>query len=605
MITMSRRIHGFLAINIALVVLRSAVAQSSAPTVTITTEQPNIFLGDTAIIQVVVLDAPDASQPTLETPARIKPESFPRQDNSSHFVSIVNGRRIEHNETRFVYPFRVTPTSAGTVTIGPARLTIEGVEYVTDTLTLTVSPPVPRDDMRLALMLDKESGYVGEPILLTLTWSILSNVSDYSFSIPPLETSIEVYDAPAPTPTAQDIRSGRYLNVEFLGSTVSAERGVITLGGQSWTTLTVRKILIPTAPGEFTIGPGMIRANIQVGRRRSGFFGDDPVYSRAVVPSQSVALRVEPLPEDGKPNDFSGLVGDYHLAARLARDEMKVGDPVLLTIRISGSSPIDRAPIAELLNQPAMKNAFFVAPDESTTRIENGSLILEINARPINEQIDELPSLSLSYFDPVLGAYKIARSTPQRVVVNPTRFVTLDDAVGADVARPAAIESNSGGLAHIFITEDVLSDREFDPFVFLRSPITLAVGAAPPAFWMLASGVILARRRFQSRATASISKLIRAVRTSVRTAETAGAIGVALRMYLQLRFDASPTTAPEDARRMLNQHGSDAGGSMHDLLVRCDESAFARRQDGDMEALRTAAITLIDSIERNHRRDNA
>ena len=579
----------------------SVAAQSKPVSVSLNMDQSTVYAGDTATAQVVVLNADDPSQPALDAPPGVTLTPMPRQDSSSHFVSIINGRRSERGETKFVFPYQFTPASPGQFTLGPARVTINGVEHVSAPLTVSVRAPEQRSDSRLTLSLDHQTVYTGQPVTLTFTWYISKNVTAFSFAAPSLESIGDLYDPPAPTPTARDIRAGRYMEVDFLGSTTIAKQDRTTVDGQTWTTLTLKKILVPNAAGQFTLGPATVRANIEVGRRRSGFFGDDRIYDRAVTPSNTVSLTVRNLPASNRPPGFSGLVGVYRLSARLAKADMKVGDPVKLTVRVSGPAPIERALSVDLLAQTALTNSFRISPDDTSSKVEGGSLVIETSARPIDDHIDQLPALSLPYFDPELGEYHIASSKPQPITVRPTRRVTIDDAVGANPStrEPTDITSNVGGLAHNYTTPDALIDQRFDAIVFVRSPMGLTLALAPPATWLLASVGLLIRRRLNrdtagARAKQAHTKCAAAIGRSTSATD----VGSALRAYLHDRLDSPLTVSPTDAQLLLEPFAPKAAEQLNNILEHCDQSAFAGADNDDHLAdLMSDSIALLKSID--------
>ena len=55
------------------------------------------------------------------------------------------------------------------------------------------------------------------------------------------------------------------------------------------------------------------------------------------VNSQPLKLTVLPLPEQGKPEGFYGLVGRYTIEASATPTQVSVGDPITLIIKIGGS----------------------------------------------------------------------------------------------------------------------------------------------------------------------------------------------------------------------------------------------------------------------------
>src|SRR5262249_40120157 len=68
------------------------------------------------------------------------------------------------------------------------------------------------------------------------------------------------------------------------------------------------------------------------------FFGGDPFGARRPITVQSEPLHLEvlPLPDAGKPADFSGAVGTFDLHVSASPRELKAGDPVTITTTVEG-----------------------------------------------------------------------------------------------------------------------------------------------------------------------------------------------------------------------------------------------------------------------------
>src|SRR5690606_9387310 len=83
------------------------------------------------------------------------------------------------------------------------------------------------------------------------------------------------------------------------------------------------------------------------GEERPGFF-DSPLRDRTrtqrvVIASDPVTLEVRPLPAEGRPAGFNGLVGRYDLSVTADRERASVGDPIGLSLRIRGPEPMSGA----------------------------------------------------------------------------------------------------------------------------------------------------------------------------------------------------------------------------------------------------------------------
>ena len=85
------------------------------------------------------------------------------------------------------------------------------------------------------------------------------------------------------------------------------------------------KFIYPLSSGSYTIGP--ITLGVQT----------DPFFGRQIkITSKPAEIEVLPLPQEGKPADFSGLVGDFRVSAAAEPLETKLNEPIELKIDIVG-----------------------------------------------------------------------------------------------------------------------------------------------------------------------------------------------------------------------------------------------------------------------------
>ena len=569
--------------------------------VRLTTERPTVFVGDATVVNVVVLNADNPTAPNLQTPPGVDVEAMARQEAVSQFITTVNGRRQTRREVRYTYPFVVTPTAPGRYVIGPAQVTVDGVGHMAPPITIVATEPTRRDDLQLRLELEKTTAYVGEPVTLLVTWMMRSNISNqFTFTLPGLPPSIEAYDVPSPTPNAHDIRAGRYAEFEFLGSTVIAERATLVEQGVEWTTYSFRKVLIATEPGAFDIGPAYFRGAVEVGRRRTPF-GVEPTHQRVVVPSGRAMFEATPLPDSNRPGDFSGLVGAYRVTSRLNRTDMNVGDPVTLSVRISGPPPIARATTVDVFANPTLQRDFRISRDDIITRIDGGTLLIETTIRPLSDRVDALPGLSFSYFDPESGAFERAETNPIPITVHETRIVTAEDALGAELSSDQTLSSQDGGFAHLYLGDHVVRDQRYDVETFLRSPLGVTAIAAPPAMWLSIIALGAGRRLSATRRVRNPSRrAATTARTSIKAAESPNDVAQAIRAYLNVAIGTDPAASPQDVAAALSPHDQDISEAAASLLSRLDEAAFAGAAQVDIAALRQEAASIVESVRTTH-----
>jgi len=114
------------------------------------------------------------------------------------------------------------------------------------------------------------------------------------------------------------------------------------IDGVKYSVVEFKKVfLFPQRSGTLEIDPLEIDCVVRTeNKRRRSFF--DPNYEDNVYSRKGNGLKIEviPLPEQGKPKDFSGAVGNFTFKAQLNKEKVKTNDAINLNITISGKGNI-------------------------------------------------------------------------------------------------------------------------------------------------------------------------------------------------------------------------------------------------------------------------
>ncbi len=144
-----------------------------------------------------------------------------------------------------------------------------------------------------------------------------------------------------------------------------------------------------------------------------------PPEKRITIPSLSITVL--PFPAVGQPASFNGSVGrfDFDLEPPSNR-EVRVGDPVNLTITVHNVKPLDPLFAPDVANQPGISGLFRV--EESSPMPEGEtSYLYSIKLTPLNSLAKTIPSISWSSFDPKGEEYLTWQSEPVEIdLLEPT-----------------------------------------------------------------------------------------------------------------------------------------------------------------------------------------
>ncbi len=144
-----------------------------------------------------------------------------------------------------------------------------------------------------------------------------------------------------------------------------------------------------------------------------------------------------PVPQDHRPANFSGAVGLFDIEAHANPTEVRVGDPINLTIDIFGSGPLDTLPPPLLASDPALTRDFRVPTEPLAGETRSGTRHFEVVIRATNDRITEIPAIEYPYFDPDAERFVIARSDP----------ITLEVEPAAELALPEPTQLTAPGIA--------------------------------------------------------------------------------------------------------------------------------------------------------------
>ncbi|MFH0782716.1 MAG: BatD family protein [Pseudomonadota bacterium] len=130
------------------------------------------------------------------------------------------------------------------------------------------------------------------------------------------------------------------------------------------------------------------------------------------VVSPPVSFNVIPLPTANQPKDFSGAIGDFTLKVSTDRQDLVVGEPLKLSMEISGRGNFDRVEAPSFPDDPAWKTYTPSATFTSDGTSSSGTKVFDQAVIAKNDGVKEIPSLSFSYFDPVKKDYITRTSAP-------------------------------------------------------------------------------------------------------------------------------------------------------------------------------------------------
>jgi hypothetical protein len=390
------------------------VSPLQSQNVTATVDQTRIGLNETFTLVVEVSgNGGEPKLPDMNAFASLAGTS------TSTNIQMVNGRFSQSVSYQYTFFAR----TAGKFTIGAVEVESNGEVSRTQPIEIEIvagstSPAQPQTpqggagrgqqpapsgapnlegNLYLEAKLDRSRVYQNEPVIVRYRLYTRLNISSYGISTLPNYSGFWTEDFPMP----QQPRTSREV-----------------INGQTYLVAEIKKTaLFPQSVGRKKLEPLVIECEVQLPRRRSrdifDQFFDDPFFNRTTrqpVSSRPAEIEVLPLPEDGKPADFSGAVGSFSLTASVDRSLVKTNEAITLKVRASGTGNIKVLP-APQIDLPADFEVYDpkVAENIGHDRDQiSGSKTWEYVMVPRFPGSHEIKPITLSYFDPRAKAYKTA-----------------------------------------------------------------------------------------------------------------------------------------------------------------------------------------------------
>jgi len=573
------------------------------------------YLGSTTDYRIVVAGTRSADARTPAAPEGIEIRRAGTSVQTAPTL-IINGRRQYTGRDKVVLGFEITPTRAGEFEIPATTVTVDGQRYSTNPVTLVVLEPRETQDYPIRVIPSTRRAYVGEPVRVRVRALVpLDAVEQLEAArtrrgrssmreIHAITGQLAPEHARLVEPSDQSWlreRGDGVYPISFLGQESLAR--VVEQpdeGAPDAFAFEVERIIVPERPGALELGS---IASVFTARDR-----DDPRggATRFMARAEPVTIEIEPVPEQGRPPHFTGLVGTGRIEATAEPVEVAVGDPITLTVRIEAAEPISRVDPPDLASQPGFTGMFKLSPDgwELSERAPD-AVAYRTTVRARRSSVSELPGVELAYFSPEAGRYEIAASASIPLDVRAMSQVTADDAIvagGADVADDAGnplLSAPPGVRANYTDAAALLANESPNPFERLSREAWAGILLVPPGLWLVSVGVgwittpaMRARRR-------RITALRRAKRSIARAGDDPARIAAAIRRYAADRtLQPARAFTNEDCVALLaDGTGAEAVGTLREVLDACNAAEFGGMSPGG-EPLAARARRALDAMTR-------
>jgi hypothetical protein len=345
-----------------------------------------------------------------------------------------------------------------------------------------IAPPTPQGQAVPffgELVLSKKKAWVGEPIPVELRYYFLGSIGG------------EVGDRPNLT--------GEGFTTQKLNNVPKREQIV---NGDNYVVFAFQTSITPAKSGMLEIPPAALEARLQLpGSVPPGFddffrnFGGmvpPGMFTNArqvAVETRPVQIEVDPLPKQGRPENFSGAIGKFKMEASVNPKKTGPGDPVTLRVAVTGQGNF------EAMGAPVLtgdENWRTYPPSEKFQPADgvnfSGEKVYEFMLVARTDQT-QTPGVTFSYFDPDTGKYETLTQAPLAVEAR---------AGEPNQAPPAAAESTAS-KSEIGADAKAAAPTPLKPVgssswtLPILNPAFLMANAALGLVWLLALIIVVVR----------------------------------------------------------------------------------------------------------------
>lgn len=498
------------------------------------------------------------------------------------------------------YSYVLEPLEKGKFTIGQASIVIGGNTYKTIPIEITITEAVDvpggpssldnviDENMHLVAEISKTNPYLNEPISVVykLYFGNGLNVSNFRLLDNPKYNNF----------WSQDIPISKY----------NRERGLYQNKPYYFYVLK-RVVLYPQKSGALDIEPIALEVTLDVPTDRRDWFGR--VMTASVNKNVSAGKRtiqVKPLPEAGKPEDFSGAVGSFNFKVETSRQALNASESLQAMVTVSGKGNLKLFPLPKL-SLPSSLEVYEPELKENVRTNLNGmqgSVSESYTIVPSFQGQYPIPGISFTYFDPETSRYE--RLNSEEITIQVLEGPTAASTSSPIPAEPKSVVRSGDQFYFLKLNPD-LTQRAWLPFfgstrhlIWLLGPLLLI-----PIFLFVRKQKQIREKDVQGlkvrRANRLAKKYLSKAKKELGDKDAFYvALEKALHNYLKARLHLETTDFSKDKiRELLTQRGaseSSKNGFM-ELLGNCEMarySPFSRSQMQQDYEKASEVITVLD-----------
>lgn len=373
-------INKFLAIFVPIIFF---FATAYAGEITVETSPPDPVKNESFYVTFKIKNAGDETPVINFVPSGAKVLGK-REEGVSISTVVINGRFTTTKEQNYV--FELMSSQPNLVIIKNIKVEMGGKTFTHPDLHITIRD-MPRriPDAFMEAQASKTRAFVGEGI----------DVNYYLY----FKTSISANDVKEFPKLNKFIKRFHHINapVETVQYRGEVMKRILAYSARVY----------PEKPGPATLDPMTISVQVIQTEYNSPFggFGLGAQRIKNVdLASKSVAVEVLPLPSEGVPPGFTGLVGEHEFNFTPGKDKYLVNEPIELKLEVRGKGALEKMEAPAIYTENGLEQ-FDTKGEVTETGNNSAKKVFEYTYLARSALNIKERELSLAYFDPTNGRY--------------------------------------------------------------------------------------------------------------------------------------------------------------------------------------------------------
>ncbi len=359
----------------------------------------------------------------------------PNQSISNSYIN----RKRTYSKT---YSYFLSPLKQGNLRIGTASIYISGKTYTTSAIPLQITPAVktPSDglgnnpeviaaqNVHLVAEVSNPTPYLNERITIVYKLYVSNNVSI--------------------TSQWREINSPRY--ADFWSKNIDSQKLNLFEGkyqGEDYRYVVLKTtVLYPQKTGPLEIEPLTLDVPIDVPGKRRNIFGRSlTTRVNKTISAGKRTITVKPLPLEGRPDNFTGAVGDFSFTVKANKKVLEADQALTLQLTVSGKGNLNTLSIPTLKVPSALEVYEPQRKENIRTRASgiSGSVSMEYTVVAQEKGSYPISPISFSFFNPDSQSYQSVSSEQIVIRVTPGATPKQDPTIAqTQTPQPLVIEQH-------------------------------------------------------------------------------------------------------------------------------------------------------------------